>query len=121
MEQPAADRGLHREDPASMCRPDDRELFLHDPPVPAELDLDREGISTVLWTTGYGRDYGWIVPPITDELGFPRQRLGMSEVPGLAFIGLLWQRNQGSATLFGIGTDARELARQLGLPLAEDG
>ena len=73
----------------------------------------------MLWTTGYVRDYGWIAAPIADELGFPRQRAGVSELPGLYFIGSLWQRTQASATLFGVGTDARELAAAMGLPAAE--
>lgn len=96
--------------------PDDREPFAHDPPLLRELDLAAEGISTVLWTTGYGRDYSWIDGPVTDELGFPRQRRGVSEVPGLYFIGSLWQHSQASATLFGLETEARDLAQQMGLP-----
>jgi putative flavoprotein involved in K+ transport len=40
----------------------------------------------------------------------------VSDVPGLYFLGLLWQHNQGSATLFGVNEDAHYLARQMGLP-----
>lgn len=98
---------------------DDREPFAHDPDVLRTLDLAREGIGTVLWTTGYRRDYGWIDAPVTDELGFPRQRRGVADLPGLYFIGSLWQFTQGSATLFGVGVDARELARAMGLPPLE--
>ncbi len=99
--------------------PDDREQVVHDPPVPPTLDLAGANISTVLWTTGYRRDYGWIDAPITDELGFPRQVGGVAEVPGLFFIGSLWQHSQASATLFGVDTDARELARRMGLSSPE--
>ena len=99
--------------------PDEREAVAFEPPVPRTLDLAAEGIASVLWTTGYVRDYGWIAAPIADELGFPRQRAGVSELPGLYFIGSLWQRTQASATLFGVGTDARELAAAMGLPAAE--
>ena len=73
----------------------------------------------MLWTTGYRRDYGWIDAPITDELGFPRQVRGVAAVPGLFFIGSLWQHSQASATLFGVDTDARELARRMGLSSPE--
>src|SRR5436190_20987616 len=30
------------------------------PDGPAVLDLDEQGISTIVWATGYGRDYGWL-------------------------------------------------------------
>lgn len=99
--------------------PDEREPATYEPPVPRRLDLAAEGIASVLWTTGYVRDYSWIEAPITDELGFPRQRAGVAELPGLYFIGSLWQRNQGSATLFGVGEDGREVARGMGIPVAE--
>jgi putative flavoprotein involved in K+ transport len=99
--------------------PDDREPMVYDPPVPRTLDLAAAGISSVLWTTGYRRDYGWIDAPITDELGFPRQVRGVAELPGLFFIGSLWQHSQASATLFGVDADARELAQRMGLGSAE--
>jgi putative flavoprotein involved in K+ transport len=95
--------------------PDDRTTFAFDPPEPAELDLGRTGISTVLWTTGYRREYPWLDLPIIDQHGIPRQRRGVTEVPGLYFLGLLWQTSQASATLFGPVPDARHLAEQIGL------
>jgi putative flavoprotein involved in K+ transport len=101
--------------------PDDRTPFDFEPPQPTELDLERAGISSVLWTTGYRREYPWLDLPIIDEYGFPRQRRGVTDVPGLYFIGLLWQTGQGSATLFGAAPDARQLAVQLGLPVPSEG
>jgi len=86
-----------------------------EPEVIDELDLASAGISTVLWTTGYRRDLTWIDPPITDELGFPRQVRGVTEVPGLYVLGSLWQHDQASATLFGVARDARVLAGLMGL------
>ena len=85
------------------------------PPEPTELDLAKAGISSVVWTTGYRPDFGWIDLPITDELGFPRQRRGVSDVPGLYFLGLLWQHTQASATLRGPGLDARHLIEHMGM------
>jgi putative flavoprotein involved in K+ transport len=86
-----------------------------EPEVIDELDLASAGISTVLWTTGFRRDLTWIDPPITDELGFPRQVRGVTEVPGLYVLGSLWQLDQASATLFGVARDARVLAGLMGL------
>jgi putative flavoprotein involved in K+ transport len=90
--------------------PDDREPFELEVPEVTELDLRAEGISTVLWTTGYAPDYGWLDLPVLDELGVPRQVRGVSEVPGLTFLGLLWQHNQASANLVGVAADADYLA-----------
>jgi putative flavoprotein involved in K+ transport len=101
--------------------PDDRVPFEFEPPQPAELDLGRAGIGTVLWTTGYQRAYPWLDLPIIDELGFPRQRRGVTEVPGLYFLGLLWQHNQGSATLFGPAVDGAYLADHMGLAVPDEG
>jgi putative flavoprotein involved in K+ transport len=100
--------------------PDDRVQFAFEPPEVAELDLDEAGISTVIWTTGYGLDYRWIELPILDEMGYPRQTRGVSDVPGLYFLGLLWQYGQPSATLFGPTIDGPYLAAKMGLPVAAD-
>lgn len=91
------------------------------PPVIEQLDLRQAGISTVLWTTGYRQDLSWIDLPITDEMGFARQVRGVSAVPGLFFLGSLWQYDQGSATLFGLQRDGRVLAERMGLASAGAG
>jgi putative flavoprotein involved in K+ transport len=89
---------------------DDRVWPTYDPPEVPELDLERAGIATVLWTTGYAPDYDWLDLPILDEFGVPRHVRGVSEVPGLSFIGLLWQLNNSSANLSGVAVDAAYLA-----------
>ena len=86
------------------------------PPIVEELDLAEAGIGTVLWTTGYRQQLGWIEPSITDEWGLARQEGGVADTPGLFFIGSLWQVDQTSATLFGMPRDARILAARLGIP-----
>lgn len=88
-----------------------------EPPVIAELELDKADISTVLWATGYRQDFSWIDLPVTDEMGFPRQSRGVSGVPGLFFLGSLWLHDQMSATLVGMPRDARVLAGSMGLGL----
>jgi putative flavoprotein involved in K+ transport len=89
---------------------DDREWPAYQPPEVTELDFAREDTSTVLWTTGYRPDYDWLDLPILDEFGVPRHVRGVSEVPGLTFIGLLWQLNNASANLTGVSVDAEYLA-----------
>ena len=47
--------------------------------------------------------------PIIDELGYPRHVRGVSAVPGLYFLGLLWQHSQASASLLGPELDGQYL------------
>jgi len=87
----------------------------YEPPIVEHLDLVKAGIGTVLWTAGYRQSLGWIEPSMTDDMGFARQSQGVSQIPGLFFIGSLWQHDQASATLFGVQRDAQVLAERMGL------
>jgi putative flavoprotein involved in K+ transport len=87
----------------------------HEPRPIDRLDLVDRRIGSVVWTSGFRQDLGWIEPSITDAQGFARQTDGLSEVPGLSFIGSHWQHDQMSSTLFGMPRDARLLAGRLGL------
>ncbi|MBF8289864.1 MAG: dependent oxidoreductase [Chloroflexi bacterium] len=103
------------------CPPDEpRDAVEFEPPVIDHLDLGKSGVTTVLWTSGYRQDLGWIDMPVADAMGFPRQVRGVSDVPGLYFIGSLWQHDQISATLFGLPRDARVLAERMGLRKEDD-
>ncbi len=79
-------------------------------PEVTELDLVAEGISTVLWTSGYRLALDWIELPIFEDGGMPIHRRGVSSVPGLTFIGLPWLRGMGSANLIAFVQDAEHLA-----------
>jgi hypothetical protein len=52
---------------------------------------------------------------ILDEYGMPRQDRGASEISGLYFLGLPWLHAVLSASLMGVGSDARYLADRMGL------
>ncbi len=92
---------------------DEPDQFEFDVPEVERLDLASERISTVLWTSGYRPALGWIELPIFDDFGLPRQAAGLSEVPGLAFIGTPWLLDMGSANLVGLVRDAEALATGL--------
>ncbi len=96
--------------------PADMAPYPYDPPERPELDLRAEGVSTVLWATGYRMDHSWIAVPVADEMGIPRQHHGVSDIPGLSFIGLLWQQGMASATLGGPALDAAAITAHLGVP-----
>jgi putative flavoprotein involved in K+ transport len=78
-----------------------------------ELDLKREGVSTVIFTAGYRPAYGWVHFPVFDDMGFPIQKDGSSSVPGLYFMGVHFQRKAQSAVLYGVGEDAQIVAQQI--------
>lgn len=90
--------------------PDDRVANTFEPEPIVDLDLADAGISTVIWATGYGLDYGWIDAPIFGERGYPHQERGVTEIPGLSFLGLVWQSNVASATLIGPKIDGPAIA-----------
>jgi putative flavoprotein involved in K+ transport len=79
--------------------------------APRQLDLRAEGIRTVLWATGYRRDFRWIDAPVLGRDGEPNHRRGLTAAPGLAFLGLSNLHRQASASIDGAAVDARYLAR----------
>jgi putative flavoprotein involved in K+ transport len=71
-------------------------------------------IDAVIWATGYRPDHSWIELPVTDDNGRLRHRRGVTEVPGLYFLGLSWQHTRDSALLGFVADDAAFIAEQLG-------
>ena len=79
----------------------------------SSIDLDQEGVRTVIWTSGYRPAYDWIHAPVFDDMGFPAQTDGRSAVPGLYFMGTHWLRKSRSATLYGCREDAEIVATHI--------
>ena len=72
--------------------------------------LDAE---VVIWATGYRPDYSWIdIPGVTRD-GKVIHRRGVTDVPGLYFLGLSWQHTRGSALLGFVHQDAAYLAGRI--------
>lgn len=73
--------------------------------IPAEvasLDFAREGITTVIWATGYRHDFSWVqVPGALSAAGAPYQTKGVSPVAGLAFVGIHRGWHAGDGTVLG--------------------
>jgi putative flavoprotein involved in K+ transport len=70
-------------------------------------------VDAVVWATGYRPDYSWIELPILDSNGRPRHRRGVTDVPGLNFLGLTWQWTRGSALIGWVKDDAAFLAERI--------
>jgi len=70
-------------------------------------------VDVVIWATGFRSDYSWInVPGVVTEGRVVHQR-GVTDVPGLYFLGLSWQHTRGSALLGFVKDDAGYLAEQI--------
>ncbi|MHA2227459.1 MAG: flavin-containing monooxygenase [Candidatus Hodarchaeales archaeon] len=80
-----------------------------------ELNLKDSNINTIIWATGYNRDYSLIKTDknIIDEMGFPIQKRGVTEEDGLFFIGTVWLYKNKSSLLGGVGEDAEYLVTQI--------
>jgi putative flavoprotein involved in K+ transport len=68
-----------------------------DPPPRADV---------VIWATGYHPDYSWIDVPVLDERGQPIHRRGVTESPGLYFLGMHLQHSLGSSLIGFVRHDA---------------
>lgn len=90
-------------------------------PAPARLDLAAEGIRTVVWATGFRRDYGWLQVPVLDAEGEIIHRGGVTPAPGLYALGLRFLRRRRSNFLDGVGSDAEALAWHILAQLAATG
>ena len=77
------------------------------------LDLAAEGISTIIWATGFALDFGWLQVDAFDKAGRPRHRRGVSAEPGVYFLGLPWLSRRGSSFIWGVWHDARFIADQI--------
>jgi putative flavoprotein involved in K+ transport len=71
-------------------------------------------VDSVIWATGYRPDYSWISLPVLDPTtGQARHRRGVTDVPGLYFLGLTWQYTRGSALVGWVKDDAEFIAGQI--------
>jgi putative flavoprotein involved in K+ transport len=70
-------------------------------------------VDAVIWATGYRPDYSWIELPVFDADGRVRHRRGVTDVPGLYFLGLTWQHTRGSALIGWVKEDAAFIAEQI--------
>jgi putative flavoprotein involved in K+ transport len=76
-------------------------------------DGSSTGVDAVIWATGYRSDYSWIDVSVTDGRGRPRHRRGVTDVPGLYFLGLTWQYTRGSALIGWVKDDAAFIAERI--------
>jgi putative flavoprotein involved in K+ transport len=112
---PVSDAGAYRA-AIEAGRPDRRAMFTRiDADGVTWADGTREQVDTIILATGYRPNVPYLEDlGALDRDGRVLQRCGLSTtVPGLGYVGLEWQRSFGSATLRGVGRDARYVVRRL--------
>jgi putative flavoprotein involved in K+ transport len=70
-------------------------------------------VAGVIWATGFRADHAWIDVPVFDHDGRVVHERGVTESPGLYFLGLLWQHTRGSALLGWVKDDAEYLSQRI--------
>jgi putative flavoprotein involved in K+ transport len=71
------------------------------------------GVDAVIWATGYRSEHSWINLPVFDQNGGVLHRRGVTDVPGLFFLGLTWQHTRGSALLGWVKDDAEFISERI--------
>ena len=66
--------------------------------------------ATVVWATGFRSNWSWLDAPVLAESGDVVHQRGVTNVPGMYFLGLPWQHSRGSALLGFVQHDAACIA-----------
>jgi putative flavoprotein involved in K+ transport len=84
------------------------------PKAPLHLLLARENIRTIIWATGYRRDFSWLrIPGAILPDGELAHQDGATFVPGLYALGFRLLRKRDSHFIGGVGSDAAVIAQQV--------
>jgi putative flavoprotein involved in K+ transport len=71
-------------------------------------------VANVVWCTGFRQDFDLVRPDVTGDDGYPRGDAGIvDDLPGLYYVGLLFQSAFASMLIGGAGRDARRIARHV--------
>lgn len=103
------------EDPEARETYPDPDCLTH--PI-CSLDLAAEGVTSVIWATGFRQDFDWLKLDAFDEKGAPIHQRGSSVERDVYFLGLPWQSRRGSSFLWGVWHDAKHIADQIDIQRA---
>ena len=77
------------------------------------LSLTGSGIGSVVWCIGFAPDFRWLDAPVFNGQGHPVHERGVTQVPGLYFMGLPWLHTWGSGRFSGVAADAAFVAERI--------
>jgi putative flavoprotein involved in K+ transport len=80
---------------------------------PTKLDLKAQGITSVIWATGFHPDWSFVGLPIFDGNAYPVHRRGVTAVDGVYVLGLPWLWTWGSGRFLAVGKDAEHVVGHL--------
>ncbi|HEY6081645.1 MAG TPA: MSMEG_0569 family flavin-dependent oxidoreductase [Polyangiaceae bacterium] len=80
---------------------------------PACLDWAGQNITSVIWATGFHQDFTWVELPVFDARDRVEHHRGVTDVPGLFFLGLPWLHTWGSGRFSGVASDAEYLLEHI--------
>jgi putative flavoprotein involved in K+ transport len=78
-----------------------------------EFDLTAAGITTIIWAMGYSFDFSMVKAPVFDEVGFPIAERGVTQSPGLYFVGMPWMPVWSTGLLYRVGEVAEHVAEKI--------
>ena len=77
------------------------------------LNLSKNNITSVIWTTGFTGDFTYLKFPLFSNDGIIKHSEGISGIKGLYFLGLPWLRKRKSGIIPGIMEDAGFIADKI--------
>jgi putative flavoprotein involved in K+ transport len=81
--------------------------------TPGAIDLAGDDIRTVVWATGFKRNYLWLHVPVLDAKGEIIHRGGVTPFPGLYVLGLRFLRRWNPSFIDAVAADTTELATEV--------
>ena len=81
--------------------------------TPGASDLAGDDIRTVVWATGFKRNYRWLHVPVLDAKGEIIHRGGVTPFPGLYVLGLRFLRRWNPSFIDAVAADTTELATEV--------
>ena len=78
-----------------------------------QINLAEQGVTTIIWATGYVQDFSWLKVDAFDANGKPAHDRGVAKADGIYFLGLPWLSMRGSSFIWGVWEDAKYLAAQI--------
>jgi putative flavoprotein involved in K+ transport len=71
-------------------------------------------VANVVWCTGFRQEFGLVRPDVTGDDGYPRGASGIvDDLPGLYYVGLLFQSSFASILIGAAGRDAKRVAAHI--------
>jgi putative flavoprotein involved in K+ transport len=83
------------------------------PEAPATLHLAHHRIRTVIWATGFRRNYRWLHVPVVDACGEIIQSGGVTPAPGLYVTGIRFMRRRDASFIAAVAGDSTALAAHI--------